>query len=186
VDRSTQKPSQDQLRKPPADYPDPLLESEEQRVPAGKAQAVWVTVPVPTNAPPGIYSRFLTLSGMVEGKPMHARQRLVVKVYPAVVGASRLWATGWFAMHWPHLQISPQPESEDYYALLRRYARNLAEHRHNVALISPLGLAQYSVGPDGALAIDFTRFDHYSTDLEQFRATRRELLELVGRAVKSP
>ena len=161
VDRPTQKPSKDQLRKPPADYPDPLLESDALDVPAGKAQAVWVSVPVPTNAPPGIYHGTLTLSGTVGGKPVRARQRLTVKVYPAVVGPSRLWVTDWFAMHWPHLQISPAPESDEYYGLLRRYARNLAEHRHNVALISPLRLARYSVGPDGRLAIDFSRFDRW-------------------------
>jgi len=161
VDRPTQKPSKDQLRKPPANYPDPLLESDALDVPAGKAQAVWVTVPVPTNAPPGIYRGTLTLNGTIGGKPVRARQRLAVKVYPTVIGASRLWVTDWFAMHWPHLQISPAPESDEYYALLRRYARNLAEHRHNVALISPLGLARYSVGSDGRLAIDFSRFDRW-------------------------
>ena len=161
VDRPTQKPSQDQLRKPPADYPDPLLECDTLDVPAGKAQALWITVPVPTNVPAGTYRGTLTLTGTVDGRPVQAQQRLVVKVYPAVVGASRLWVTDWFAMHWPHMQIAPQPDSDDYYALLRRYARNLAEHRHNVALISPLGLARYSVGPDGRLTIDFSRFDRW-------------------------
>ena len=51
VDRPTQKPSKDQLRPPPADYPDPLLETETLDVPAAKAQAIWITVRVPTNAP---------------------------------------------------------------------------------------------------------------------------------------
>jgi len=161
VDRPTQKPSKDQLRKPPADYPDPLLECDTLDVPAGKAQALWVTVFVPTNVPAGTYHGTLTLTGTVGDKQVRARQRLAVKVYPAVVGASRLWVTDWFAMHWPHMQIAPPPESDDYYALLRRYARNLAEHRHNVALISPLGLAQYTVTSNRLLAIDFTRFDRW-------------------------
>jgi hypothetical protein len=82
-------------------------------------------------------------------------------VSAAVVGASRLWVTDWFTMHWPHMQIAPQPESDAYYALLRRYGHNLAEHRHNVALISPLALAHYSVGSNGLLAIDFGRFDRW-------------------------
>jgi len=161
VDRPTQKPSQDHLRKPPADFPDPLLESDALDVPAGKAQAIWITVPVPTNAPPGTYCGTLTVSGTLGDKEVRARCRLEVKVHRAVVGASRLWVTDWFAMHWPHLQIAPQPESDEYYALLRRYARNLADHRHNVALISPLSLARFSVGPDNTLAIDFSRFDRW-------------------------
>jgi len=161
VDRPTQKPSQDQLRKPPADYPDPLLESPTPDVPAGRAQAVWVTVPVPTNAPPGTYQGTLTVTGMVGGNQVRIQRELALTVYAAVVGASRLWVTDWFAMHWPHMQIAPRPDSDEYYALLRRYARNLAEHRHNVALISPLTLAHYSVGSNGLLAIDFGRFDRW-------------------------
>ena len=161
VDRPTQKPSQDQLRKPPADYPDPLLESETLDVPAGRAQAIWITVKVPTNAPAGTYHGKVTLSGTVDGKQVDASYALALRVYPATVGASRLWVTDWFAMHWPHMQIAPQPESEDYYALLRRYARNLAEHRHNVALISSLGLARFSAAANGRLEIDFSRFDRW-------------------------
>ena len=91
VDRPTQKPSQDQLRKPPADYPDPLLESPTLDVPAGRAQAVWVTVPVPTNAPPGTYQGTLTVTGTVGGNQVRIQRELALTVYAAVVGASRLW-----------------------------------------------------------------------------------------------
>jgi hypothetical protein len=161
VDRPMQKPPADQLRKAPADYPDPLLDVESVDVAAGRAQGIWVTMPVPTNAPPGTYRGTLTISGNLEGRSVRVRQRLEVKVWPAVVGASRLWVTDWFALHWPHMQIAPQPESDDYYALLARYARNLAVHRHNVALISPLGLARFSASPSNTLAIDFSRFDRW-------------------------
>jgi hypothetical protein len=161
VDRPTQTPSKDQLRKPPADYPDPLLESPTLDVPAGRAQAVWVTVPVPINTSPGTYQGILTITGTVGGKRVSVPHELALTVHAAVVGASRLWVTQWFALHWRHMEIAPQPESEDYYALLRRYARNLAEHRHNVALISPLALARYTVGSNGLLAIDFSRFDRW-------------------------
>lgn len=161
VDRPTQKPSSDQLRKPPAEYPDPLIEATAIDVPAGRAQPVWITVPIPTRTPPGTYRGTLQLAGTSDGQTVRLEQPIELEVYPAVVGASRLWVTDWFAMHWPHLEIQPQPESDEYYALLRRYARNLADHRHNVALISPLGLARFAVGPDGKLAVDFGRFDRW-------------------------
>lgn len=161
VDRPTQKPSQDQLRKPPADYPDPLLELDSIDVAAGRAQAVWITVPIPLSAVPGMYRGALEITGVVAEKPVRLTQRLEIQVYPASIARSRLWVTDWFAMQWRHLEVSPQPESEDYYALLRRYARNLAEHRHNVALISPLNLATFTVGPGGGLGIDFARFDRW-------------------------
>jgi hypothetical protein len=161
VDRPTQRPSQDQLRRPPADYPDPLLEVDAVDVPPGRSQAVWVTVPVPTTARPGVYRGTLDLTGQIAGQPLRLVQELEVEVYPTTVGRSRLWVTDWFAMHWPHLEIAPAPESDEYYALLRRYARNLADHRHNVALISPLSLARFSVGPNEALDIDFSQFDRW-------------------------
>lgn len=86
-----------------------------------------------------------------------------VEVYPARVGRSRLWVTNWFAMHAPHMQIRPEPDSAEYWALLGRYARNMADHRQNVALISPLALAEYRAGTDGQLDIDFGRFDRWVT-----------------------
>ncbi len=161
VDRPTQKPSKDQLRMPPADYPDPLLEADAVEVPAGQAQPIWITVPIPEEAMPGTYSGKLTVTGTVGGRAVSLAQRLQVRVYKAVAGRSRLWVTDWFAMHWPHMGIAPEPESEEYYLLLRRYARNLAEHRHTVALISPTSLMKVSVAANGTLAFDFSRFDRW-------------------------
>jgi hypothetical protein len=157
VDRPTQRPSKDQLRKPPADFPDPLLEVDHVAVEPNQAQPIWITVPVPTDARPGVYRGRVTLAhdGTTTPSP------LTVRVYPAKVGRSRLWVTNWFAMHWPHMAISPQPDSPEYWALLRRYARNMAEHRQNTALISPLGLATFGATPDGHLAIDFAGFDRW-------------------------
>ena len=161
VDRPTQTPSRDQLRKPPADYPDPLLENPTCAVPAKQAQPIWVTVPVPETAAPGLYQGVLTIVARVEGRELTRQHQLEVEVYPAVAGPARLWVTEWYALHWPHMPISPQPESEEYYALLGRYAKNMAEHRHNVALISPLHLANFSTGASGGLDIDFSRFDRW-------------------------
>jgi len=161
VDRPTQKPSQDQLRKPPAPFPDPLLEVAEIDVPAGQCQAIWVTVPVPIRAAPGLYRGRLRITGHAAEQSFSLTQALEVQVYPTTAGRSRLWVTDWFAMHWPHMLLAPAAESEAYYGLLRRYARNLADHRHTVALISPLNLAQFSAGPQGALEIGFQRFDRW-------------------------
>lgn len=161
VDRPTQTPSQDQLRTPPADFPDPLLELEKTDVPAGRAQAIWVTVPIPISTPPGLYRGTLQISGVAAGQPVRHRQDIEIQVYAAAVKRSRLWVTDWFAMQSRHLAISPRPGSDEHYALLRRYARNLADHRHNVALISPLDLADFSVETDGKLRLDFSRFDRW-------------------------
>ncbi len=161
VDRPTQKPSKDQLRKPPADYPDPLLEVASVDVGSGQTQPIWVTVPVPGDAAPGAYHGSVVIKGSTGGRDIQVRRKLTVRVYKAAVGASRLWVTDWFSPTSAHLKISPKPDSEEFYGLLGRYARNMAEHRHNVALISALGLAEFSAAADGQLKIDFSRFDRW-------------------------
>ncbi|MHC1768554.1 MAG: glycoside hydrolase domain-containing protein [Verrucomicrobiia bacterium] len=162
VDRPTQKPSRDQLRPPPAPYPDPLLEVDFLSLGANQAQPVWVTLHVPTNAVPGIYSGVLTVEGSPAGRQeMRIRQELKVQVHQAVAESAGLWVTEWFAPHARHMEIAPERDSEEFYGLLRRYARNMAEHRHNVALISPLNLAAFTAGADGRLAIDFSGFDRW-------------------------
>ncbi len=161
VDRPTQKPSKDQLRKPPADYPDPLLEAESMDMEPGRAQSIWVTLHVPEEAAPGVYKATLTIKGECAGREIAAEKRLSLRVHKAAIHKTRLWVTDWYAMQSQHMQVHPEPESDAYYALLERYARNMAEHRHNVALISPLSLAEFSVGSDDTLAIDFARFDRW-------------------------
>jgi len=161
VDRPTQTPSSDQLRKPPADFPDPLLEVDTIDVAPGHAQPVWVTAPIPADARPGDYRGHLSLSATVSGKRVSARWPLTIRVFRATVGRSRLWVTNWFAMQWRHMQLSPAKDSPQYWELLRRYARNMADHRQNVALISPLHLAEYRVGKEGRLEMDFARFDRW-------------------------
>lgn len=161
VDRPTQKPSKDQLRPPPADYPDPLLELPALDLTPGQAQPVWVTVPIRTNATPGVYEGTLRLTGRAQDADTTLEQPLRLHVYPAVAGPARLWVTEWFSPHARHMRIAPGRESPEWDALLRRYARNMAEHRHNVALISPLALARFRVGPGNTLRFDFDRFDRW-------------------------
>ena len=161
VDRPMQTPSKDQLRKPPADYPDPLLEVESIHVPAGQAQPIWITVRVPPDVPPGLYEGQLRVTGRTRGKPLIAVAAMKVRVFDVTVGRSRLWVTNWFGMHATHMEIKAEPGSPAYWDLLRRYARNMADHRQSVAMISPLSLATFTAGTDGRLRIDFSTFDRW-------------------------
>lgn len=163
VDRPTQKPSKDQLRKPPADFPDPLLELDSIDVKAGRAQPVWLTVKVPVDARPGTYRGRLELGGKADGEQVSASCPLLVRVHGVTVKRTRLWVTNWFRNHSPHMAIEAKPYNDAYYDLLRRYARNMADHRQNVAIIRPLSLAEFGVGADGKLTIDFAHFDRWVT-----------------------
>ena len=159
VDRPTQKPSSDQLRAVPADYPDPLLEVNSIDVAANDAQPVWITVQVPVDATPGTYHATVGLIGQVDGKESKATQKISLRVFPATITTTRLHVTEWFGMNTAHMKIKPEKNSEEYYALLRKFARNMAEHRHNVAIISPMGHADFGVDAAGGLTIDFSEFD---------------------------
>lgn len=161
VDRPMQTPCRGQLRKPPADFPDPLLELDEIDVPGALAQPVWVTIPVALDAAAGLYRSQAEIIGTIGGKEQRLAQPLEVRVYPVTVAKTRLWVTQWFSPHALHMEEPPEPDSDAFYSLLARYARNMAEHRQNVALISPLSLATYSSDANDALLVDFSRFDRW-------------------------
>lgn len=161
VDRPTQRPDSEQVRKPPAAYPDVLFEREVIVTSAGRAQPLWITLTVPANAAADNYTASVVITARGGGNTLTKEIPLTLTVYPVTIERARLWVTNWFVMHWPHMDISPEPESEEYYALLRRYARNMAEHRQNVALISPLALTRFGANGAGELTFDFSRFDRW-------------------------
>lgn len=161
VPKPSQKPAKEPLRKTPADFPDPLLEDASITLPAQQSQPVWITVPIPVDAAPSIYRGQARLTYEIAGQKTSLTFPLTVRVYPALIKSSRLWVTNWFSIHSPHMKIHPKAETPEYYDLMRRFARNMADHRQNVALISPLSLATYTARPDGTLDIDFTRFDRH-------------------------
>lgn len=161
VDRPTQKPSSDRLRPVPADYPDPLLEELNMDVAAGQAQPIWITVKVPEDASPGQYRATVGVVATIDGELAKAQQSLSLRVYPAMIEQTRLWVTEWFGVNSTHMQVNPETQSDEYYELMRRFARNMAEHRHNVAIISPMGRATFGIDANGALTVDFSEFDKW-------------------------
>ena len=52
---SIKKAPSDQLRKPPSDFPDILLEDKTIDVQAKVNQPIWITIAVPTTAKAGVY-----------------------------------------------------------------------------------------------------------------------------------
>ena len=161
VDRPTQKPASDQLRPVPADYPDPLLEPLSIDVAAGEAQPIWITVKTPEDAKPGAYRATVGIVGTIDGNTVEATQSLSLHVYSATIAKTRLWVTEWWGMNSSHMKIHPEKNSDEYYELMRRFARNMAEHRHNVAIISPMGHATFGAGANGELTVDFSEFDRW-------------------------
>ena len=80
------KPPSDQLRKPPADFPDYLLEDKTIDVQAKANQPIWITIAVPTTAKAGVYSGDIKITGLMNGRWNMIEIPVSVKVYDIVVG----------------------------------------------------------------------------------------------------
>lgn len=158
VHKSYKTPAKDRVRKPPADFPDPLFEETTVDVKAGDAQAIWVTVRVPLDARPGTYRGVAKVRSDDAG--VHADIPLTLNVYAAKVEKTRLWVTNWFQRDRGY---DPMPAyySPEFWEMLRLYARDMAAHRQNVARTVPLELAQYTFDADGKMTIDWSQMDRW-------------------------
>ena len=163
VGRSYINPSRDKIASPSGFYPDPIVEREKIDVKAGQTQPVWITVAIPVGASPGLYTGELDVTGTIGGQSFETKLPLQVEVYPVTVEKTSLWVTNWFFNSPGNLKLvfgeAVQPYSEKYWEYTSMLARKMAEYRQNVALISPLQLATYSMGADGKYQIDFSNFD---------------------------
>ncbi len=159
-------PPSDQIRKPPADFPDILFDDKTINLEANLSQPIWITVEVPAKTKAGTYSGNVKIAGMINGKKETASVPISVKVYNVSIGKSRLWLTNWFYINRYRTNPSTDANLSDleqysptYWELLRKYAHDMAKHRQNMVKLSPLGLTEYSIGGDGKLTFDFARFD---------------------------
>lgn len=163
---SAEQPASDRIMSPPAMCPDILLEDKTISLEPNKNQPIWLTIEIPKDAQPGFYSGFVNISGFADGQELSTRVFVHVKVYNVTLGKSRLWMSNWLYM----TRYRPS-ESTDvnlaklekfspmYWDLMRKYARDMAQHRLNMAFLSPLELTEYSFAPDDRLKFDFTNFD---------------------------
>jgi len=141
----------------PCMVPDPLLEIESIDLEANKIQPVWVTVVVPKGTPGGIYEgEVIFISSMGEEKiPIE------LEVYPFELPDERhLYLTNWFETI--HIAKAHDVElySDEYWEVLKSYAKNMYEHRQNV-VYTPWQLVKVYQEEDGHLSFDYTDFDKY-------------------------
>ncbi|MCR4411743.1 MAG: DUF4091 domain-containing protein, partial [Thermoguttaceae bacterium] len=145
------------VRAAPCEVPDPLLEARSMDLAANTTQPVWLTVFVPKDATPGVYRGEVTASA----GPLKATLPIELSVDPFVLPDARhVLVTNWFNLN--NLAKAHQVEmwSEPFWAVLERYARNMAAHRQNVVLV-PWSLVAVTRQADGKLAFDYGRFDRF-------------------------
>lgn len=143
----------------PARFPDPLLDVRRISLPAGRYQPVWFTLHVPENAAAGRYNGevIVRTSAGSASLPFH------VTVYPLRMPERRhLNVTTWYSTRgFARFHGIKEAYSEPFWAMLKKYAGAIAEHRQNVFRVNlnTIGIAQEE---SGKLAFDFSRFDRWA------------------------
>ena len=93
VGRTTPDPGRDAIKSLSGMYPDRIVDdAKDWEVPGGKTQPIWVSVAVPKDAAPGVY----TGKVFVKGRGVKLSGEIAVKVYPIVLEEPTLWVTNWF------------------------------------------------------------------------------------------
>ncbi|HPA19702.1 MAG TPA: DUF4091 domain-containing protein [Verrucomicrobiae bacterium] len=159
-------------RPAPAWFPDYLGEERQCALPKGARKAVYLTIRIPRDTPPGEYRAAVSFAAGDDT----ASLPLSLRVYPLTLPDTRhAMVTEWYSgsQFAKHHGLDAADE-EGFFRMLKVYADNMADHRQNVFRVS-LDLIGGARAADGKLTFDFARFDRWA---QIFWDTRRmDLLE---------
>ena len=149
----------DLLRAAPAWFPDFLTEERSCACTKDSLKAVYLTICIPRDAEPGEYHADV----QVTADDVRASVPLKLTVYPLQLPDERhLMVTEWYSTHaFQQFHGIDSTDSERFFAVLRTYAENMAQHRQNVFRVS-LELIRSTRGADGRLQFDFSAFDRWA------------------------
>lgn len=150
-------PLEELVRKAPDMFPDPLLEEESIKVRRGENQPVWLTVYVPKDAPPGTYYGEVSVGSSGD----ETQVKVCLKVHEVTLPDKRNLKLSNFLSTYNICKFHQvKPWSEEFWRILRVYARNMAEHRQSSIITPILELTQIYEG-DGRLEFDFKLLDRW-------------------------
>jgi hypothetical protein len=140
----------------PARFPDYLMQEHRIDIAKGSFQPVWLTVKIPGNANEGVYKGIITVKSDqgYETLPVH------LTVYPLALPSDRHLkiAVRYNVTNFDKYHGVAEKYSDKWFAMLSKYAQNMADHRQNV-LQAPMSGIKISRGADGNLNFDFSLFD---------------------------
>jgi hypothetical protein len=162
-------PEDEYVRRAPCEFPDPLLETSRVNLRPYEAQPVWLTIFVPKNAPSGTYKGRV---GIKMESTLIGALNIELKVYAVVLPDERhLKITNWFGDHSgiDYIEKFYKVElwTEDFWKIIKAYARNMSEHRQNIIPtylkggFSDRSLIRVFQADDKGLRFDFSRFDRW-------------------------
>lgn len=174
--RTYPNPSSEVLRALSGYFPDPIITDSLMTVERGEVQPVWITVSIPKDARPGLYSGRLEVTGKVGRKSCSWEKDFFIRVYPVTLGESPLLVSNWMAfgpslMGYVNGGVAPAAYSDDYWDIIRMYAMIMASHRQNVFRVFPLWNTIFTLSGD-KYSFDFSRFDKEVEIYEQIGALK--------------
>lgn len=161
--RNTPTPSRDRLVSASGYFPDPLLPVCPAIIPAFDNQPVFISIEIPEDAVAGEYSTEVVFSGKSGDKPFSISKTIKLKIYNVSLGDQKLWVTNWWFTDPDKLRKlnkgnDIKPYSDQYWDVIRLFARSMKEYRQNVAMISPLELCKITKS-GVSYNFDFSNFD---------------------------
>jgi hypothetical protein len=163
VGRKYKSPSKDILRSASGYFPDPLFDDTTMSMHQGEVEPLWVSVPVPLNAAPGVYKGTVTISG--RGRRRAALKKVFyIRVYPVSVPQTSLWVTNWMSFAPGNLAYMNNGKPVEtfsplYWNLLGKFALMAGSHGQNMYRIYPVWLTRYMFNSKGEYQFDFSNFD---------------------------
>ncbi len=151
-------PEGELIRIAPCKIPDPLLEDRIIDLNANSTQPVWVTVYVPSGTPAGIYKGEAKIISPIGDKIIPVE----LEVYPFELPEERhMYLTNWFEIDHIVNAYNVEEYSEEFWNILGRYARNMAEHRQNVVYTPWRKLINVYQESTGNWSFDYSNFDRF-------------------------
>lgn len=178
VDRnSTVTPPEELARLAPADFPDPLLDDWQIDLTSNQNQPFLVKVFVPKNVKPGVYKGKIFVAS-VQGS---LAIPIELEVFPVTLPDELpIYVTNWFTTSAIARFHDITEWSEDFWKMLRLYAKEMRRGHQNVVL-TPLSLIKIWREEDGSFTFDFADFDRWVELFLGEGFKRIELSHLGGR-----
>lgn len=148
--------TKDLVRLAPGLFPDYLMQDKIIELKSNSYKSIWLTFTIPGNAIPGKYNGKVT----VTSNRGERKLPVLLTVYPLKLpDERRLNVTLWYdTRNFSRFHGIDDPYSDAWYEMLRKYAKNMTEHRQNGFSV-PVNTIKILRKINGGYEFDFTRFD---------------------------
>jgi hypothetical protein len=146
----------DLVARAPVDLPDPLLEDDYIAAKANQTGAVWLTIDIPRETPPGTYEGTVT----IDADGQKQQTPIAVKVYDVVLPPEmNLKIVNWYHTG-PVASVCGGPAySDKFFDYVKADAKAMAAHRQSVGYIMINETIRALEDEKGEFSFDFTNFD---------------------------